>query len=63
MSDAISIDDRVYPEGHEGDADYETVCMWWARCVRPANTLKDHPVLGQVPICKPCAEKLDRLSQ
>lgn len=61
MVEVIDVAARVYPEGHEGDPDYETVCMWWAKCTNPANTLKDHPVLGKVPICKRCAEKLERL--
>lgn len=54
----IDINARVYPEGHEGDPKFEAACMWWAKCPNPANTVMEHPVLGDVPICKRCAEKL-----
>jgi len=33
-------------------------CEWFARCDRPAAGVVDHPMLGDVPCCTPCAEKL-----
>ncbi|ASR75981.1 hypothetical protein J4U02_gp118 [Mycobacterium phage Aziz] len=52
---------RVYPVGHEDDPDYESLCQWFARCGNHANGLRDHPILGPVPICKRCDDKVDRL--
>lgn len=60
MSD-IDINARVYPAGHEDDPRYEAVCSWWARCTNPANTIREHPILGNLPICKRCADKLTHL--
>ena len=37
------------------------VCAWWALCTRPATGTQPHPILGPVPICGPCAEKVARL--
>ncbi|URG17454.1 hypothetical protein Mbo2_084 [Rhodococcus phage Mbo2] len=37
------------------------VCEWFALCVRPANTYRLHPILGAVPICKECDEKVAHL--
>ncbi|TEA09089.1 hypothetical protein CCUG60884_00258 [Mycobacteroides salmoniphilum] len=64
MSDQGSIDPeaRVYPGGYEDDPAYEASCMWWARCLNPANTVMEHPVLGNLPICKRCAEKLAHIA-
>ena len=39
------------------------LCEWFALCVREAVTTRPHPVLGDVPICKECNDKMDRLSQ
>ncbi|QSM01181.1 hypothetical protein SEA_NANOSMITE_157 [Mycobacterium phage Nanosmite] len=57
----LNVADRVYPVGHEDDPDYEAPCQWFARCENPANGLRDHPTLGQVPICKRCDEKVEAL--
>lgn len=42
--------------------DQEVVCEWWAGCTNPATHYTPHPVLGQVPTCSTCAEKIRRLS-
>ena len=47
---------RVYVAGHEGDPDYEAVCMWFAKCDRPANGVGDAGPLGHLPLCRRCAE-------
>lgn len=64
MPDHAPLDprDRVYPQGHEDDPAYEQVCQWFAKCARPANGLRPHPVYEQVPICARCDDKLTRLS-
>lgn len=51
------------------DADAEVVdqdgnvwgCQWYALCDNPANGLRDHPVIGDVPICQRCDDKTERL--
>lgn len=37
-------------------------CMWFAKCDLPANGLRPHPILDQVPICVRCDAKVERLS-
>lgn len=37
------------------------VCEWFALCDRPATVLVPHPVLGQVPTCDRCADRVARL--
>lgn len=49
---------RVYPEGHEGDSNYEAPCMWFARCTNPANGVANAGPLGNLPICARCATKV-----
>lgn len=34
-------------------------CQWFARCDRPAVGVVDHPMLGDVPCCQQCADKLE----
>jgi len=36
-------------------------CRWFLRCTRSSAGSRRHPVLGLVPICKECAEKVARL--
>lgn len=38
-------------------------CEWFAACDRPAVTLTPHPLIGKVPTCQRCAEKLERLGK
>lgn len=35
------------------------MCEWFALCDRPADGVVAHPILGSVPTCTRCAEKLD----
>jgi hypothetical protein len=38
-------------------------CEWFLLCERAATTTRHHPILGDVPICAPCDERIERLSQ
>ncbi len=47
------------------DLDYtgtEAACGWWALCTNTATTTRQHPILGDVPICPDCAAKAVRNS-
>lgn len=37
-------------------------CQWFAACRNAASTTRQHPVLGNVPICKRCNDKVEALS-
>ena len=37
-------------------------CEWWLLCANDANQAMHHPVLGYVPICDRCLEKVETLS-
>jgi len=41
----------------------EIVCQWFRDCKKPSETIEFHPILGDVPICKRCSEKVARLSR
>ena len=41
----------------------EIECQWFALCSNPSDTFLDHPILGDVPICKRCFEKIETLSR
>ena len=43
------------------EARIDQLCQWFALCVREAVTTRPHPVLGDVPICKECNDKIERL--
>lgn len=34
------------------------LCEWFALCTRPADGVVSHPILGWVPTCQRCADKL-----
>lgn len=36
----------------------DIICQWFARCANVATRAAGHPVLGPVPICDKCADKL-----
>lgn len=36
-----------------------TTCEWFALCDHDAIGVTPHPILGDVPICQRCADKLD----
>lgn len=37
------------------------MCAWWAMCTNLATGTRSHPVLGQVPICDRCRDKVERI--
>jgi hypothetical protein len=53
----FNADDRVVdPEGNEA------VCMWFLKCTNPANGLRPHPILVEVPTCQRCDDKMEALN-
>lgn len=38
-----------------------TLCQWFLLCTNEATRLREHPILGQVPICERCDEKVARI--
>lgn len=41
--------------------DIPRACEWFALCTNDATSTMPHPVLGDVPICQRCRDKVDRL--
>lgn len=39
------------------------MCEWWAMCANEAVWLRDHPFVGDVPICERCDAKVRELEQ
>ena len=37
-------------------------CEQFLLCTRPATVARPHPILGSVPTCKACNDKIERLS-
>lgn len=35
-------------------------CEWFLLCPNPADGLVEHPILGEVPCCDRCAEKMEQ---
>lgn len=40
----------------------EQKCEWFALCERKAEGTLSHPILGEVPICRECRAKYERLA-
>lgn len=38
-------------------------CSWFAKCPNPATTVRAHPILGGVPICQRCDEKVGGIEE
>ncbi|QIN94208.1 hypothetical protein PP459_gp025 [Streptomyces phage Wakanda] len=34
------------------------MCEWFAKCTNEADGVVKHPILGDVPTCQRCADKL-----
>lgn len=57
-------DGRDHLEDIDPYADIEMVdCAWFAKCTNTAIAVEPHPVLGPVPICERCRDKIRRLSE
>jgi hypothetical protein len=38
-------------------------CEWFLLCTNPATVARPHPILGSVPTCKRCNDKMNRIDQ
>lgn len=64
--EVIQTPEGVYFEDTTGDgcsALLEVPCQWFALCTRHAATTRQHPTLGDVPICARCNDKIEGLSK
>jgi hypothetical protein len=52
---AVSTDGHSPHEGTVG-----AVCEWFALCTRPADGVVAHPIIGPVPTCQRCAERMEQ---
>ena len=50
------------PSAAPGLGEPSIFCRWFALCDRPADRVRSHPIMGDVPICKRCDEKCEELS-
>jgi hypothetical protein len=41
------------------DETFTVTCEWFARCANQTSRAAGHPILGPVPICDRCAERMD----
>jgi hypothetical protein len=39
----------------------EPICQWFGLCGNPATSTERHFLVGEVPICETCADKLERM--
>jgi len=46
----------------EGGEIVAVLCCWFAACENEAISTEAHPILGQVPICDRCAEKVEAMT-
>lgn len=50
------------PASEGGTLTVENVlCEWFAKCRNFATGFRPHPILGKVPICRRCDDKVSRL--
>jgi hypothetical protein len=48
-------------DGPDAEGNIVPLCHWFALCPNVATGVERHPILGFVPICERCADKLDRM--
>ena len=46
-------------QGDEMTKTASLICEWFVLCDKPADGTVYHPIIGSVPTCKRCAEKLE----
>lgn len=46
----------------KGDEKAKIKCQWFLKCTNNATTTMQHPILGKVPICKQCKEKMEKIA-
>ena len=37
------------------------LCQWFLKCANEATKFRSHPILGDVPICDRCDEKVEAI--
>lgn len=48
-------------QGRKIDVAPAPLCEWFALCTNVATGYEPHPILGEVPICDRCREKIERI--
>lgn len=59
--EVIQTETGIYHDDGTGEL-MPVVCHWFARCVNQAMTTRNHPILGDVPICTRCDDKCEGMS-
>lgn len=63
LMSGLDIDARVFATFADGSEDTDPApCMWFAMCDNLANGTRYGGPLGEVPICKRCDDKMDRIA-
>lgn len=56
---------KVYGAAMSNDTEVTSnaTCSWFLLCENPATRLREHPILGGVPICERCDDKVEKLER
>lgn len=52
---------QIAENGGRLDLTAHLPCQWFARCTHEATKTRPHPILGFVPICERCDQKMEEI--